>query len=65
MQRHKMMVHLKLRPYTCDYCEKSFGSKRDMERHKKSQHFRIKEKVLMVERFSQEKKFRLALIKPI
>lgn len=55
MQRHKMMVHLKLRPYTCDYCEKSFGSKRDMERHKKSQHFRIKEKVLMVERFSLEK----------
>ena len=36
-----------------------------MERHKKSQHFRIKEKVLMVKRFSQEKKFRLALIKPI
>ena len=28
-----------------------------MERHKKSQHFRIKEKVLMVERFSQEKFF--------
>jgi len=26
-----------------------------MERHKKSQHFRIKEKVLMVERFSLEK----------
>ena len=37
-------MHLKLKAWACDLCEKSFGEKRDMMRHKKAVHFGIKNK---------------------
>ena len=44
LQRHKETVHLKLKAWACDLCEKSFGEKRDMTRHKNAVHFGIKNK---------------------
>jgi len=44
LQRHKETVHLKLKAWLCDLCEKSFGEKRDMIRHKNAIHFGIKNK---------------------
>ena len=35
---------MKLKAWACDLCEKSFGEKRDMTRHKNAVHFGIKSK---------------------
>ena len=35
---------MKVKAWACDLCEKAFGEKRDMERHKKAVHFGIKNK---------------------
>ena len=35
---HKRAVHLKLRPYKCDICEKTFFNKQNLERHHQSIH---------------------------
>ena len=42
VDRHTNAIHLKLRPWQCDLCEKRFGSKRDKERHRKSVHLQEK-----------------------
>ena len=44
VERHKEIVHLKLKAWPCDLCEKSFGERRDMIRHKNAVHFGIKNK---------------------
>ncbi|GAB0493986.1 hypothetical protein MMPV_005274 [Pyropia vietnamensis] len=38
MTRHVKRVHLKLRPYACNYCETPFASRSDRNRHIKLRH---------------------------
>ena len=45
LQRHKEVIHFKVKNWPCDLCEKVFGEKRDMVRHKTAVHFGIKNQV--------------------
>ena len=33
---HKTTIHEGIKPYKCDYCEKSFGSSFNLDRHNKN-----------------------------
>ena len=38
LKTHVDMVHLKLRPFECSYCNSKFGTKSDQKRHIKNVH---------------------------
>ena len=38
MRQHINMVHLKLRPYQCDYCDFKFGSACNKKDHMRRKH---------------------------
>ena len=42
LQSHNDAVHLKLKPFECDQCKKSFSAKGQMKRHVKEVHQRIR-----------------------
>ena len=42
LMQHVNEVHLKIKPYSCDFCEHSCSRKPDMEKHMNSVHLKIK-----------------------
>ena len=42
LKRHRESVHLKIKNFVCDHCEKRFTDKRDLNRHAQAIHFGIR-----------------------
>ena len=42
LKRHKNVIHLKIKPYSCDQCSSTFGTKGDLTKHVNGIHLKLK-----------------------